>query len=335
MKRILFLACLCGSLIGLASCKKEDKAEDVVNQITIYGNVIDRTTGKPLYNVLIKEKNNVGGSTVTGNDGNYEYILPLNGKSNGIFTFVASKSLYSEAEYELRLNEDADKGRKIRVDFQLELGVFHIEGKVTDIIGKPLSNVLIKETYRKTGISTYSDDKGNYSLDLFPYSDSSNKYILSASIENYYSDEYTLSFTEKDYGRTSTVNFQLSSSVKPIKYCYIKGNVTAFPGSRYANQPIANVLIEGFKHKDKNTIGTNLIVSTYTDVNGNYTIKQPIDKDYPYYTYKASKSNWHMCEHQINNTWYSTKTLQITEDMENQTFYINWQGYTDGSGTID
>ena len=94
MKKNIFFTCLCCMLIGLASCEKKDATnEDSVHEITIYGNVIDRTTGQPLYNVLIQEKNNVGGSTVTGNDGNYEFTIPLHAGSAGNYYLIASKDL--------------------------------------------------------------------------------------------------------------------------------------------------------------------------------------------------------------------------------------------------
>lgn len=328
-KLLLFLVCFVSIVIGLASCSEPNVPNGQNNssdEITIYGNVIDRATGQPLYNVLIQEKNKVGGSTVTGSDGNYEFTLPLNGRSNGVFTIVASKSLYSDAEYELYLN-NVDGGRNIRVDFQLETGVYYIEGKVTDTNGSPLSYVLIKETYHNVGNSVYSDNNGNYKMELYPYSENSNKYVLTASATDYYSEEYTLNFTPKDFGRTSTVNFQLTSSIKPVIYCYMKGTVITTVGSRWPNKPVGYVLIECFKHTDKNTIGSNLIVSGYTDSQGNCKLKVPIDNDFPYYTFQASKSHWAIWEREEGNTIYSRKTLQINENMENQTFYINWKAY--------
>ena len=332
MKRMLFFVCLFGIVMGMMSCDdKQEEPQNVVNEITIYGNVIDRATGQPLYNVLIQEKNKVGGSTVTGNDGNYEFTLPLNGSSNGKYYLVASKSLYLGAEYELSLS-NVDKGRAIRVDFQLEMGVFHVKGKVTDQDGKPLSNVLIKETYQNTGNSVYSDRDGDYRLELYPYSEHSNKYVLKASATDYYSEEYTLNFTEKDYGRTSTVNFQLTTSVKPIKYCYIKGNVTAsYSSVLFNNQPVGKVLIQGYKHKDKNNIDwSNLEVSAYTDSYGNYTIEQPIDGECPYHTYTAEKQYWYMYIYE-GRSEYTKKTLLVNESAEGQTFYIDWDAQVTGS----
>lgn len=330
MKKNELTLILIVSLIAFSSCNtiSNDVTGDGVDKITIYGNVIDRSTGEALYNVLIQEKNKVGGSTVTGNDGNYEFTLPLDGKSHGVFTLVASKSLYSDAEYELSL-DNVDKGRKIRVDFQLETGVYHVEGTVTDINGKPLSNVLIKETYNNTGTSVYSDKSGYYKLDLLPYSETSNKYVLTASVKDYYSDEYTLNFTEKDYGRISTINFQLETSVKQYKYCYIEGYVKAFPGSKVSPyEPIANVLISVYKHKEKSNIDySNLVTSALTNEKGRCHIDLPIDDEYPYYTITADKSNWYFMEHESGNTWYDYKTLQLNSNMEGQTFQISWQGY--------
>ena len=331
-KCLLYLACLCGIVMGIVACNnKQEEPQNVVNEVTIYGNVIDRATGQPLYNVLIQEKNKVGGSTVTGNDGNYEFTLPLNGSSNGKYYLVASKSLYLGAEYELSLN-NVDKGRAIRVDFQLEMGVYHIKGKVTDADGKPLSNVLIKETYQNTGNSVYSDNDGDYNLDVYPYSERDNRYTLIATKTDYYPQEYTLNFTKEDYGRTTTVNFQLTTSVKPVKYCYIKGNVTAsYASVLFNNQPVGNVLIKGFKHKEKNSIDwSNLEVSAYTDSYGNYTIEQPIDEEYPYHTYMAEKQYWYMYIYESRHE-YTEKTILVNESAEGQTFYIDWDAEVTGS----
>lgn len=286
MKKSLFFVCLFGIVMGNVSCDhRQEEPQNAVTEVTIYGNVIDRATGQPLYNVLIQEKNKVGGSTVTGNDGNYEFTLPLNGSSNGKYYLIASKSLYLGAEYELSLN-NVDKGRAIRVDFQLEMGVFHIKGKVTDADGKPLSDVLIKETYQNTGNSVYSDNDGNYKLELYPYSEYSNKYVLKASVADYYSQEYALNFTEKDYGRTSMVNFQLTTSVKPTLYCTIAGSCKGTNGAgKYANKGVPNVTIRGYKAKRSDYSDKIMDVKTTTDDNGNFKIKQEIDIDYPYHIY--------------------------------------------------
>lgn len=284
---ILYICC---ALFLFCSCEKnEGMTNGTMDEITIYGNVIDRATGQPLYNVLIREKNKVGGSSVTGNDGNYEFTLPLNGSSNGKYYLVASKSLYSDSEYELVLGA-ADKGRKIKIDFQLETGVYYIKGKVTDINGAPIRNALIKETYKNTGNSVYSDKNGDYELELYPYSQSSNKYVLTASITDYFQQEYVLNFTEKDYGRTSTVNFQLESSIKPTLYCYIKGTCKGTAGARqdYANKRVPGLTIRGYKATKSDYSDQIMDVITTTDSYGNYNIKQEIDPKYPYHYYAPS-----------------------------------------------
>ena len=283
---ILYICC---SLFLFSSCEKNDGVSNgAVDEITIYGNVIDRATGQPLYNVLIREKNKVGGSSVTGNDGNYEFTLPLNGSSNGKYYLVASKSLYSDSEYELILGP-ADKGRKIKIDFQLETGVYYIKGKVTDINGTPIRNALIKETYNNTGNSVYSDKNGDYELELYPYSQSSNKYVLTASIIDYFPQEYVLNFTEKDYGRTSTVNFQLETTKKQTFYCYIEGKCKGSAGAgQYANKGIPGLTIRGYKATKSDFSDKIMDVVTSTDSYGTYCIKQEINSNYPYHYYAPS-----------------------------------------------
>ena len=124
MKKLMYFACLCCVLVGLSSCDK--KKEDVTDEITVYGNVIDKTTGQPLYNVLIQEKNKVGGSTVTGNDGNYELKLPITDNSRETYVLVASKENYQSSEYELSLSK-VDKSRHIKIDFQLAKNVIYYD----------------------------------------------------------------------------------------------------------------------------------------------------------------------------------------------------------------
>lgn len=297
MKQSLFFACLCSMLINLTSCEKKDAANgDSVDEITIYGNVIDRTTGLPLYNVLIQEKNNVGGSSVTGNDGNYEFKLPLNGSSSGMFKLIATKSLYIDAQYELSLNSK-DKGRKIKVDFQLEKGIYHIEGKVTDMSGAPLVGVLVKETYQNSGISTYTDDNGEYKLDLTPYSDDVNKYILTASKTNYYQQEYTINLSTKDYGRTSNVNFQLGNGV-----FHIEGKVTDQNG-----QPLSDVLIKETYH--------NMGTSAYSDHTGYYKLDLvPYSMTTNRYVLVATKTDFNQQEISLSfttNDYGNTTTVNF------------------------
>lgn len=174
MKRfgsILFV-CLCGIVVGLISCK--DKKEAETDSVTVYGNVSDKTTGAPLSNVMITEENNVGGSSVTGTDGNYEFTFPLGGSSNGQYTLTATKENYSTAYYTLNMN-DVDKNRRVKVDFQLtEKQVCTYMGQAL-WNGQPQPNVTIcyyrywpeqegrdPELYK----ATETDAQGNYTIEL-------------------------------------------------------------------------------------------------------------------------------------------------------------------------
>ena len=50
-KKTRCILCLLGILFFFASCTEQSGAS---YEITIYGNVIDKTTGHPLYNVLMQ-----------------------------------------------------------------------------------------------------------------------------------------------------------------------------------------------------------------------------------------------------------------------------------------
>ncbi len=210
MKKILFIACIGCILAGFVSCKEQNGAAD---EITIYGNVIDKATGYPLYNVLIQEKNKVGGSTVTGNDGNYEFTLPLNGSSKGRYYLVASKDQYISEEYELILS-NVDKKRHVRVDFQLSPGNIIYTGRVVDEYNMPIADAVVDAQAQKGGLlgSTYTDANGQYTLKTPPVQHTG--YInwwndIVAYKPGYHTSYRSVSHTDDDIGRTYTFNFIL------------------------------------------------------------------------------------------------------------------------------
>ena len=219
MKRILFFACIACVAIIFASCDKKDEvSDDAVNEITIYGNVIDRTTGLPLYNVLIQEKNNVGGSTVTGNDGNYEFTLPLNGSSDGKYYLIASKDKYSTSEYEL-LMSNVDKNRRVKVDFQLTKESITYTGTVVDSKNNPIPDAHISAKYqvpgnpwKNIGTTAITDVNGVYNLELpRPFSFGQWQCAITATKDGYKATEHILNQSDSDMGKTITLNFIMIS----------------------------------------------------------------------------------------------------------------------------
>lgn len=65
MKKSLFFACLCGIIIGLSSCEREQKS-------SIYGIVTDYETREPLKNAMIVLFPS-SQTTLTGTDGYYKF----------------------------------------------------------------------------------------------------------------------------------------------------------------------------------------------------------------------------------------------------------------------
>ena len=65
MKKSLFFACLCGIIIGLSSCEREQKP-------SIYGIVTDYETREPLKNAMIVLFPS-SQTTLTGTDGYYTF----------------------------------------------------------------------------------------------------------------------------------------------------------------------------------------------------------------------------------------------------------------------
>lgn len=205
MKKLLLFWQIIIAII-FASCSDKNGAN---NEITIYGNVIDRTTGHPLYNVLIQEKNKVGGSTVTGNDGNYEFTLPLSGSSDGKYFLIASKDQYVSSEYELVMT-DIDKNRHIKVDFQLTPGYITYIGHVVDEDNNPVSNALVEENKNMLG-STFTDFNGDYKLQVTPvehkgYTGWYNNLHVRKTGYSFYTNKQIF-HTDADIGRTFTVDF--------------------------------------------------------------------------------------------------------------------------------
>lgn len=313
MKKLLYLACLCCVLVYLSSCKKKDEVSNEGGKITIYGNVIDRATGLPLYNVLIQEKNKVGGSTVTGNDGNYEFTLPINGSSNGKFFLIASKDQYSSAEYELNLNA-VDKNRRIKIDFQLSKAFLVYTGKVLDSKGNPIADAIIsgefynQESYgwESIGSITRTDENGNYILNLPPPSKLTQwDYKISSSKDDYRGISYQGSQSIADMGKITTINFSLTSNAnnKSNLLLFVYGKVTDKYGV-----PITNATIKHWSSQYSFT-NTYLESTVRTDTHGEYEIETKTSIGHGgfatlYYTFECTAPGYKLNTITHKTDWY-------------------------------
>lgn len=289
MKKSVLIVCLCGILVSLASCD----GISPTNEITIYGNVIDRTTGQPLYNVLIQEKNKVGGSTVTGNDGNYEFTLPLNGSSDGRYYLVASKDKYSSSEYELNMS-NVDKNRRVKVDFQLVKESITYTGTVLDSKNQPIFDAHISAQYSNSsgigtgdniGTTTMTDANGVYTLELPrpKYSDGDPynqwKFAITATKSGYKDLTHVLNQNADDMGRVITLNFIMRSNVVTVA-----GKVTDSNGT--AQQ---DALLEVYENRSYSS--NKYMGSAMTDGAGCYSFSF-VPPDDEYYSFYMNKSGY-------------------------------------------
>lgn len=257
MKRTLISLALITLGGMLISCNRNSPSND----ITVYGNIIDGVTGNVLFNVKVQDNEHLYGSTVTGNDGNYEFSLPK--KAGSTIKLEASKEGYQTAEYELNWNNYSSD--RIKVDFQLLKDGITIQGTVTDIDGNPVADALVSETYSDMG-STFTDETGTYSL-TFPLKYSGGgTYTIKISKEGYRTNETSINYTKADLGRIYTNNVTLVSSNAQV--CGIVTNES--------NKPLSNILVSVTYGNSRYEYGTCM-----TNANGEYSIDiLANDRDY-------------------------------------------------------
>ena len=134
IKRILYFAIFGFSFMFLmASCNKKDK--DVIDEITVYGSVVESITGLPVQNAKISiykdyvspeqqkddmEKGGIAGlvgSTVTGSDGYYEFTLN-NLDRQFLYVIEAEKSNVGNSYMDVSFS-NIKTGGKLKCDFLL------------------------------------------------------------------------------------------------------------------------------------------------------------------------------------------------------------------------
>ena len=133
-KKIIFGAMLCiAAISAFVACDKKDKEE--VDEITLFGTVVDDETGLPVQNAQIElykayasheaevaDHNGSGilASTVTGSDGSYEFSFNRSDPEQSYWV-IADKPGYAASENRIS-TANVKSGGKVRCDFQLHTG---------------------------------------------------------------------------------------------------------------------------------------------------------------------------------------------------------------------
>lgn len=118
----LFLCC------ALFGCKPEEEEK----YGTIYGTVTDFATGEPVSNANVKLRPN-GETTLTGNDGTYEFIDLETGK----YSLLLSKAQYADLDDDYIIQLEA--GKQVKRDVQLRKKVASLQ--IVDMSGNPLDTL--------------------------------------------------------------------------------------------------------------------------------------------------------------------------------------------------
>ena len=123
--RFMALLLACCAMLG---CKPEEEEK----YGTIYGTVTDFATGEPVGNANVKLRPN-GETTLTGNDGTYEFIDLEAGK----YSLMLSKAQYADLDDDYIIELAA--GKQVKRDVQLRKKVASL--KIVDMSGNPLDTL--------------------------------------------------------------------------------------------------------------------------------------------------------------------------------------------------
>ena len=110
MKRLVFLISTLLIVISIFNSCKPDPAEELGS---IYGVVTDKATGEPVKNANVQLRPS-GETTLTGNDGRYEFL----DLKNGDYSIVVSKTEYTDLVDDYVITIEGSKA--IRRDVQIE-----------------------------------------------------------------------------------------------------------------------------------------------------------------------------------------------------------------------
>lgn len=117
-----------GSLVWYG-CTKDTDTEEMG---TIYGTVTDYSTGQPISNASVKLRPS-GETTLTGNDGGYEF----NDLKAGKYSLLLSKAEYADLDDDYII--DLDAGKKVRRDVQMRKQVASLQ--ITDMAGNSITSL--------------------------------------------------------------------------------------------------------------------------------------------------------------------------------------------------
>ena len=117
MKTYLFCACLTCAILSFTSCEEKFKSGDV----TIYGTVVDATTGDPIPVVEVSTENPylTTASAVTGSDGAYELAITIPGETSYSVMIYVRKEGYGSTWTSIQIS-DMMIGKKVHQSFTLK-----------------------------------------------------------------------------------------------------------------------------------------------------------------------------------------------------------------------
>ncbi len=114
MKRYLTLLTIVLSLVLINHSCKPDPEEEIIELGSIYGIVTDKATGEPVKSANVQLRPS-GETSLTGNDGRYEFL----DLKNGNYSITVSKTGYTDLIDDYIITVDGSKS--IRRDVQIEV----------------------------------------------------------------------------------------------------------------------------------------------------------------------------------------------------------------------
>ena len=113
MKRFLTLLTIALGLVLINHSCKPDPEEEIIELGSIYGIVTDKATGEPVKNANVQLRPS-GETSLTGNDGRYEFL----DLKNGNYSITVSKTGYTDLVDDYVITVEGSKA--MRRDVQIE-----------------------------------------------------------------------------------------------------------------------------------------------------------------------------------------------------------------------
>lgn len=130
-KKLYLILMLLGTML-LCNCENNTETMDSNNTGSIYGTIVDFSTGGPIHNANIQLRPS-GETTLTGSDGMYEFVdLP-----EGNYSISVSKAEYTDLidDYVIKLKG----GQRMRRDLMIEKIPTYI--RITDMVGQDITGL--------------------------------------------------------------------------------------------------------------------------------------------------------------------------------------------------